>query len=170
MLNIFSGGFVFYGSFITIIFVVIWYLKNHSIEVLPMLDILAITTIILQILGRTGCFFAGCCYGLPTNSAFGVVFPTSNHLTVHPTQLYEVFVLLLILTFLLIIKKRKHFQGQIFLLYISLYGISRFILEFFRGDTRGYIIQDTLSHSQFIATIILLITLLFYKKLKQQTI
>ena len=44
LLNIFSGGFVFYGSFITIIFVVIWYLKNHSIEVLPMLDILAITT------------------------------------------------------------------------------------------------------------------------------
>ena len=170
LLNIFSGGFVFYGSFVTIIFVVIWYLKKHNIEVLPMLDILAITTIILQILGRTGCFFAGCCYGLPTNSAFGVVFPASNHLTVHPTQLYEVFILLLIVTFLLIINIHKQFQGQIFLLYISLYGICRIILEFFRGDTRGFIIKDTLSHSQFIATIILLIALLFYKKLKQKTI
>lgn len=170
LLNIFSGGFVFYGSFVTIILVVIWYSKNHSIAVLPMLDILAITTIILQIPGRTGCFFAGCCYGLPTNSAFGVVFPTSNHLTVHPTQLYEVFLLLLILIFLLIINKNKQFQGQLFLLYISLYGISRIILEFFRGDTRGYIIKGTLSHSQFIAIIILLISLMFYKKLKQQTI
>ena len=170
LLNVFSGGFVFYGSFVTIIFAVIWYLKNHSIEVLPMLDILAITTIILQILGRIGCFFAGCCYGLPTNSAFGVVFSTSNHFTVHPTQLYEVFILILIVLFLLIINRHKQFQGQLFLLYISLYGISRIILEFFRGDTRGYIIKDTLSHSQFIAIIILLIALFFYKKRKQQTI
>lgn len=170
LLNVFSGGFVFYGSFVTIIFAVIWYLKKHNIEVLPMLDILAITTIILQILGRTGCFFAGCCYGLPTNSAFGVVFSTSNHFTVHPTQLYEVFILILIVLFLLIINRHKQFQGQLFLLYISLYGISRIILEFFRGDTRGYIIKDTLSHSQFIAIIILLIALFFYKKRKQQTI
>ena len=170
LLNVFSGGFVFYGSFVTIIFAVIWYLKKHNIEVLPMLDILAITTIILQILGRTGCFFAGCCYGLPTNSAFGVVIPTSNHFAVHPTQLYEVFILILIVIFLLIINRYKQFQGQLFLLYISLYGISRIIIEFFRGDTRGYIIKDTLSHSQFIAIIILLIAFFFYKKLKQQTI
>ena len=170
LLNIFSGGFVFYGSFVTIIPVVVWYLKKRRIEVLPILDILAVTTIILQILGRTGCFFAGCCYGLPTNCSFGVVFPTSNHIAVHPTQLYEVFILLLILIFLLIINMQKQFQGQLFLLYISLYGISRIILEFFRGDTRGYIIENTLSHSQFIAVIMVLITLLFYKKLKQQTI
>lgn len=170
LLNIFSGGFVFYGSFVTIIPVVVWYLKKHRIEVLPMLDILAITTIILQIFGRTGCFFAGCCYGLPTKCSFGVVFPTSQNLTVHPTQLYEVFILLLILIFLLIKNLRKQFHGQLFLLYISLYGISRIILEYFRGDTRGYIIQNTLSHSQFIAVIMVLITLLFYKKLNQQTI
>jgi phosphatidylglycerol:prolipoprotein diacylglycerol transferase len=168
LLDNFSGGFVFYGSFVTIIPVIVWYLKKQKIPVLPMLDILAITTLIVHAFGRFGCFNAGCCYGSPTNSLFGMPFPTTNHVAVHPTQLYEVYILLMLLGFLLIIKKHKNFHGQIFLLYISLYGISRAILELFRGDSRGYIIKDVLSHSQFIAVVLLLTSLFFYKKLNQK--
>jgi len=78
MLDNFSGGFVFYGSFIFIIPVVIWYLKKHRIPLLPMLDILAITTLIVHSIGRLGCFFGGCCYGKLTNSTLGLVFPTTH--------------------------------------------------------------------------------------------
>jgi phosphatidylglycerol:prolipoprotein diacylglycerol transferase len=166
LLDNFSGGFVFYGSFVTIIPVIVWYLKKRKIPVLPMLDILAITTLIVHAFGRFGCFNAGCCYGSPTNSLFGMTFPATNHITVHPTQLYEVYILLMLLGFLLIIKKHKNFHGQIFLLYLGLYGVCRAILELFRGDVRGYIIKDTLSHSQFIAILLLLTTLYFYKKLQ----
>lgn len=166
ILDNFSGGFVFYGSFVTIIPVIVWYLKKQKIPVLPMLDILAITTLIVHAFGRFGCFNAGCCYGSSTNSLFGMPFPTTNHVAVHPTQLYEVFVLLMLLGYLLIIKKHKKFHGQIFLLYLGLYGVCRAILELFRGDFRGYIIKDILSHSQFIAVILVLTSLFFYKKLK----
>ena len=166
MLHNFSGGFVFYGSFITIIPIVIWYLKKHKIPVLPMLDILAITTIIAHSLGRVGCFNAGCCYGSPTNSSFGIVFPTSNHVAVHPTQLYEATTLVLLAISLLYIKKRQQFKGQIFILYIGMYAIFRAILELFRGDKRGFIIEGVLSHSQFIAILILLTAIFFYIKLK----
>lgn len=170
LLDNFSGGFVFYGSFITIIPIVISYLKKHKIAVLPMLDILAITTLIVHSIGRIGCFNAGCCYGAPTNNSFGIIFPTSNNIAVHPTQLYEAVTLISLLLILLTIKKRQQFNGQIFLLYVSFYAISRAVLELFRGDNRGYIIENILSHSQFIALLILISAAVFYIKLKTKNL
>jgi len=170
ILHNFSGGFVFYGSFIFIIPTVIWYLKKHKIPVLPMLDILAITTLIVHSIGRLGCFFGGCCYGKPTNSFTGLAFPKTNGVTVHPTQLYEITVLLLIMGVILFIKKRQIFYGQIFLIYIALYAIARGVLELFRGDKRGYIIDGILSDSQFIAVLILIISLFFYQNFKSKLI
>ena len=166
MLDNFSGGFVFYGSFVTIIPIVIWYLKGYKIPVLPMLDILAITTIIAHSLGRIGCFNAGCCYGKPTKSSFGLVFPTTHNTSVHPTQLYEAGILIGIAIILLIIKKRQQFEGQLFILYTAMYAVCRTIIELFRGDNRGYIIDNYISHSQFIALLILIIASFFYIKLK----
>ncbi len=166
LLDNFSGGFVFYGSFITIIPVLIWYLKKHKIPVLPMLDILAITTLIVHSIGRLGCFFGGCCYGKPTDSFTGMVFPTTHGTKVHPTQLYEITVLLIIMALLFYIKQKQQFKGQLFLLYIIFYAIARNILELFRGDTRGFIIDGVLSHSQFIGIVLILITVLIYRKIK----
>ncbi|SED17068.1 Prolipoprotein diacylglyceryl transferase [Tenacibaculum sp. MAR_2009_124] len=168
IINIFSGGFVFYGSFLCCVFTIIWYLKKHKIPVLPMLDILAVTTTIVHVIGRMGCFFAGCCFGKPTDIAFGMVFPKTNNITVHPSQLYEVFSILLILITLLIVKQKKQFNGQVFLLYVSFYAIIRGGLEIFRGDKRGFIIENCLSHSQFIALCLLVITGFFYFKLKNK--
>ena len=168
--NVFSGGFVFYGSFICITIFTIWYLKKHKIAILPLIDILAITTTIIHSIGRIGCLFAGCCYGKPTDSIFGMSFPTTNSVTVHPTQLYEVFSILIIMSLLFIIRKNKKFDGQVFFAYIILYAIARSVLELFRGDLRGFIIQDYLSHSQFIAFIFISITAYLYFKLKSKTI
>ncbi len=164
LLDNFSGGFVFYGSFVIIIPFIIWYLKKHKIPVLPLLDIFAITTTIVHAIGRLGCFAAGCCYGLPTDSSFGLVFPTTHGVSVHPTQLYEVFVLSLIMLLLLLIKNKKQFNGQIFLIYLMLYAFGRGILELFRGDDRGFIINNTLSHSQFIGLCLIMVSAYFYYK------
>ncbi|MCT4699430.1 prolipoprotein diacylglyceryl transferase [Tenacibaculum haliotis] len=166
--TVFSGGFVFYGSFICITITIIWYLKKHKILVLPMLDILALTTTIVHSIGRLGCFFAGCCYGKETNSIFGITFSNTGLTTVHPTQLYEVFAILVIMNLLLIIKKRKRFNGQIFICYVVLYGIVRSFLEVFRGDNRGFIIEGFLSHSQFIAACLIIIISYFYIKLNKK--
>ena len=170
MLHNFSGGFVFYGSFIFIIPVVLWYLKKHKIPVLPMLDILAITTLIVHSIGRLGCFFGGCCYGKPTNSFVGMVFPTTNGTHVHPSQLYEITALLIIMGIILFLKKKQQFKGQLFLTYVILYAIARSFLELFRGDKRGFIIDKYLSHSQFIGIILILITLFIYRKIKTKQI
>lgn len=168
LLDNFSGGFVFYGSFVIIIPYIIWYLKKHDIPVLPMLDIFAITTTIVHAIGRLGCFSAGCCYGSPTESGFGIIFPTTHNLSVHPTQLYESAMLIGIMIVLFVIKKHQQFKGQLFLIYLILYAFGRGILELFRGDERGYIINDILSHSQFIALCLMSVAAYFYYKFHKQ--
>ncbi len=170
MLDNFSGGFVFYGSFIGIMPILIWYLKKHKIPVLPMLDILVITTLIAHSIGRLGCFFGGCCYGKPTDSFIGMHFPKTNGIAVHPSQLYEIVALLLIMLLIFYLKKKQQFKGQLFLSYILIYAVTRSILEIFRGDNRGFIIADILSHSQFIGIILILITLFIYNKIKNKQV
>lgn len=86
--------------------------------------------------GRIGCFFEGCCYGIKTNSTLGVQFPHLDY-KVHPTQLYEGFVLLFLFTISIYVYKR---DKNNLLLYLFGYGISRFMLEFLRGDERGQFI------------------------------
>ena len=93
--------------------------------------------------GRVGCFFAGCCFGKPTTSCLGVVFPQGSIAAgkygygtpVLPTQLFEaLFELVFFLVMLFTLKKTRYYEVEI---YMIGYGIFRFILEFFRGDDRG---------------------------------
>jgi phosphatidylglycerol:prolipoprotein diacylglycerol transferase len=116
---------------------------------------------------------AGCCHGTPTDSPLSIVFtdpicqakPLNTPL--HPTQLYESGFIFLLLSFLLWLKGRKKFDGQIFLLYLILYAIGRSLLEILRGDEeRGFIIQNIISHSQFMSLIVISAASYFYVKLK----
>ena len=82
----------------------------------------------------------------------------------HPTQIYESAAELLILLFLLATEKRgRSFEGRTFWSYMLLYGISRFVIEFFRGDERGMVFSN-ISTSQFISLLIvpLAVAMLLY--------
>ena len=153
-----GSGFVFFGSLLFAIPTMLWYFKRIKVPVLPMLDIMAIVTCIVHGFGRIGCFMAGCCHGKPTDSILSVVFtnpicqaePLNTPL--HPTQLYEASFIFILMTFLMWISKRKRFDGQVFLLYLIIYAAGRSLLELLRGDEeRGFIIDNYLSHSQFIS-------------------
>ncbi len=170
--ELFSGsGFVFYGSLITCIPCMLWFFKKNKIPVWAMLDIMAVTICILHGLGRIGCFMAGCCYGKPTENIFGVVFTSPQcqadplNTPLHPTQLYEVALIASILLGLLLLKRVRRFEGQLFLAYLISYASGRAILEIFRGDlSRGFVIQDYLSNSQFISLLFISLALYFYVK------
>jgi phosphatidylglycerol:prolipoprotein diacylglycerol transferase len=170
--NLLTGrGFVFYGSFIFAVPTMLLFFRKHRLSTYEMLDVMAITTCLVHIFGRIGCFLAGCCYGLPTSSFFGVVFSDPfcfaqpHDVPLHPTQLYEAFYIFIVLMFLLWLRNRRQFAGQLFLLYLILYAFGRCVIELFRGDeARGYILKDYLSHSQFIALIIITISVYFYRK------
>lgn len=161
-MKLISGkGFVFYGSFLFAIPTMVWFFRKQKLPLYKMLDVMAITTCLVHMFGRLGCFLAGCCYGVPTAGLFGVVFtdpacsaePLGTPL--HPTQLYEAGFILIVMLFLLYLRDRRSFYGQLFLTYMILYALGRFVIEYFRGDiARGFIIEDYLSHSQFVALLI----------------
>jgi phosphatidylglycerol---prolipoprotein diacylglyceryl transferase len=170
-------GFVFYGSFLFAVPTMLWYFKRNKLPVYQMLDVMAITTCLVHSFGRLGCFFAGCCYGISWDSFAAVVYTSEScfaplNIPLHPTQLYESFYILGVMLFLLYIRNKKKFHGQLFLSYLLLYAVGRFAIEYFRGDLeRGFIIQDYLSHSQFLAALIFIFVLLLYlKKLKESTL
>lgn len=169
--RLFTGsGFVFYGSFLFAVPTMLWFFKKNKLPVYQMLDIMAIVTCLVHMFGRIGCFMAGCCHGKPTTSWFSVIFtdpacqaePLNTPL--YPTQLMEAGFILLVMVLLLFIRQRKQFHGQLFVLYLLLYALGRFVLEYFRGDEiRGFVIEGYVSHSQFIALIIFGIGLWVYQ-------
>jgi phosphatidylglycerol:prolipoprotein diacylglycerol transferase len=119
-----------------------------------------------NVLGRQGCFSAGCCWGKPTTLPWGVRFTQLGHditgvpidAKLHPTQLYESFAMLLAFFFLLWLHRRKKFSGQVILAYVAIYAAVRFVIEFVRDDPRGDIMGLTtltgLSTSQMIGLIV----------------
>ena len=174
--NLISGsGFVFYGSLLLAIPVMLWYFKKIKIPVLGMLDVMAIVTCMVHGFGRIGCFMAGCCHGIPTDSFLGVIFTDPRcqaeplNTPLHPTQLYESFFIFSLMTGLWIYQSRKKFNGQLFLIYLMSYALGRGILELFRGDIeRGFIIENILSNSQFIAILVIGLSAYFYVKLNKK--
>ncbi|NQZ75506.1 MAG: prolipoprotein diacylglyceryl transferase [Ekhidna sp.] len=165
----FRTGFVFYGSLLFAIPVTVWFFKKEKWPLWPMMDRLAITACIIHGMGRLGCFFAGCCHGIPTDVPWGVTFtdPISQaeplNTALHPTQLYSATLIFSILVILLMFRRHKRFEGQLFFIYIILYALGRGVIEIFRGDdARGYIVDDVLSHSQFISLVVIAVTIWAY--------
>ncbi len=161
MLVNFRTGFVFYGSLLFALPVAFWYFRREKWQVWPMLDLLAITATIVHGFGRMGCFLAGCCYGLPSDQAWAVTFTDEAskaplHEALHPTQLYSVMLIGSIAAVLMMLKRHRRFEGQLFFIYIALYAGGRAVIEIFRGDLRrGFVIGEWLSHSQFISILLI---------------
>ncbi len=153
MAYITQEGFVVYGGIIGGILVAIAYCKLRKVNGFDYLDLMVPSVAVAQGFGRIGCFLAGCCYGRETTSPIGVVFSHSNFapngVRLIPTQLIMSagdFAIAAIL-FWYASKPRKRCQTT--LLWVLLYSIGRFIIEFFRADARGTV--GPLSTSQFIA-------------------
>lgn len=158
IIRIWHGGLVFYGGFIAALLTAFWCIKKKGIPLWKTADILAPPVAFGQFVGRIGCFFAGCCYGRVCDLPWAVTFTDPESLApkgiaLHPTQLYSSLNALLVFVVLVLLRRIKSFEGQIFWMYVLLYGLSRSILEFFRGDERGTLVADMVSTSQLIGVI-----------------
>src|SRR5918912_3080102 len=92
-----SGG-VFYGGLIVAVTVALWYIRRSSLPLWTTCDVFAPGIALGHVVGRFGCFFAGCCYGRPTSVPWAITFTnplaaenvgTPLNIPLHPTQLYE---------------------------------------------------------------------------------
>ena len=137
------SGFIFYGGVIAGALTLVILTRRHKIAFFSIADLLALPLPLAHAFGRLGCFFYGCCYGRPTASRIGIEFPPGSPAgglgRVIPTQLIEAAVLFVIFFILLVISKRPRFAGYVVSAYFMMYGVARFIIEFYRGDPRGHI-------------------------------
>jgi phosphatidylglycerol:prolipoprotein diacylglycerol transferase len=150
------------------------YLKRVGLPLWGTLDITFTAIPLAQAVGRIGCFLGGCCYGRPTDMFWGVTFPGHSH-AVHPTQLYESFLNLLNFVVLLIVYRKRKFEGQVFSLYLINYALIRIVVEFWRGDThRGFVIRGaspwtSLSIPQMMCLVILSLGVLVYLRRRKKS-
>lgn len=153
LLHTLREGFVFYGALIGGLGGVAIYSLRKKLPFFSLTDYFIPGLVIGHAFGRIGCFFAGCCYGMECETPISVVFPAGGAapagIPLLPTQLMESAFLFLLCAFLVWRLTKKKPFGTVSGWYMVLYGVWRFVIEFFRSDERGAV--GALSTSQFIS-------------------
>lgn len=154
------GGMVFYGGFFgasTAVYIHVS--RSKSMNLSEVFDIFAVVVPLFHMFGRIGCFLGGCCYGVECRWGFivydNLIQPEINGVVRMPVQLVEAVCNFLIFLILLMIFKKSRNNGKLIYIYMILYPVVRFIMEFFRGDeVRGFLLG--LSTSQWISIALLI--------------
>jgi phosphatidylglycerol:prolipoprotein diacylglycerol transferase len=178
LLSLVRAGGVFYGGLIAAVAVGLWLVRRYKLPVWTTADLMAPGIALGHVVGRFGCLMAGCCYGRPTDVAWAITFTdplaaqnvgTPLGIPLHPTQLYDAGAELIILGLLLFTERKgKPFAGRTFWLYLLLYAISRFIIEFYRGDPNRGTVFGALSTSQFVSLLLIPGSLLMLAYLRKR--
>ena len=187
-----GSGFTWYGGLILATVFVWVYMRRTQLPVGKTFDCIAMGMPAGIGVGRLGCFLAGDDYGMPTDSAFGVAFPQGappttvevfrsrygievppdmierygNVIPVHPTQLYEVGISVVIFLILLRLRKTEHGPGWMFAAWMGIYGVSRFILEIFRAKGDRFLFE-TFSQAQVISVALIVASLILTRRWSQ---
>ena len=139
-----TDGFVVFGGIIGGILTSYVYCRIKNLDFLRFFDTLMPSVALAQGFGRIGCLLAGCCYGRETTSRFGVVFPEGGlapaGVKLIPTQLISSagdFLIMIVLLLYYRKNKKDGTPGNVGFLYMLLYGVGRFLVEFLRNDNRG---------------------------------
>ena len=141
ILNVWQGGMAIQGGVFLGVLVGILYSRKHKLDTVHFLDIAAPAIVLGQALGRCANLLNGDAFGAPTGSSFGILYPESTlaHHTygaqpLWPAEVWEGQLDIVIFALLLIFRARGHARGQCFALYVMLYSLVRFALEYLRGD------------------------------------
>lgn len=138
---VWQGGMAIQGGIVFGVGAGIIYAKRHKIDILALADIVAPAIILGQAIGRCANLLNGDAFGAPTGGNFGIIYPETT-LAYHtygaqplwPAEVWEGQIDFVIFALLLIFRVFPHAKGQAFSLYIMLYSLARFGLEFLRGD------------------------------------
>lgn len=164
------GGLVWYGGLIGGALGVLWMLARRGVPRGIGVDAIAPALSLGYAFGRMGCFLVGDDYGGPTDSFIGIAFPNglppttagnlrafgsnvdpsipdAQVLAVHPTQLYEVALSLIIFFVLWRLRRHSHVQGWLFALWMVLAALERFFVEIFRAKDDRFLGDFTLAQA-----------------------
>ncbi|OCZ49854.1 prolipoprotein diacylglyceryl transferase [Dehalobacter sp. TeCB1] len=136
--NIHNGGLAIYGGILTAVLTAYFFTKKRKISTLKFFDFLIPYVALGQAIGRWGNFVNQEAHGVGTTLPWRMeIFDLSKmqRIAVHPTFLYESLWNLGLFFFLLWFRKKKKFEGEVFTLYLALYGFARFFIEGLRTDS-----------------------------------
>ncbi len=165
LLSLFRAGGVFYGGLLGALVVGGWFMWKRKLAFLDVADAAAPAVALGQAIGRVGCLSAGCCWGRSCSEPWAITFTNPAaaanvgvplDVPLHPTQIYEG-VGLFVLTAALLLLPRRKFRGTTFGIYLVSAALLRGTVEFFRGDPRGTVFGTSISTSQFIAALLLVV-------------
>ena len=165
------GGIVFYGGLAGGLAGGFLGARISGCDISDYIDIIVPVIPLGQAIGRTGCFLSGCCYGIPSDSPIAVIFTdpaggAPRGIPLLPVQLFEAGIDIIIFIVLMIVSHNTASKYLTAFLYCVLYGISRFVLEFFRYDSiRGF--AGGLSTSQWISLFMIsaaVVSLILYRQ------
>lgn len=136
---VWRGGLVFYGGLIGAALAGMLYARVKQIPLWKLADILAPSIALGYVFGRTGCLLNGCCYGRACSLPWAITFPQDARgappgVPLHPTEIYEALLNLVLYGLLAWLYRRKKFDGQVFAVYLIGYAALRSFVETFRGD------------------------------------
>ena len=130
---VWEGGMSFHGGFLGVMLAFLLYARRKKIPFLTLIDMAALCAPVGLGLGRIGNFINGELYGRATDAPWGIIFPGSDGVPRHPSQIYEAFLEGLVLFFIvLFVSKKTRVSGVTTCSAIAGYGLFRFIVEFFR--------------------------------------
>lgn len=165
VIRIHHGGLVFYSG-LAMALLAGWALIRHwGLNFLKVGDAIIPYLALGQSIGRIGCLLNGCCYGRPTSLAIGIYLPGHSQ-SLHPTQIYSSFALLVIFLILRILSDKFGGNGRVTLSYFLIYPPTRFILEFFRGDVPGFLWG--LTFSQIFSILMFIMATVFLLRLSKK--
>ena len=145
---IWHGGMAFHGALLGIIIATLLFCKKKKIHFYSLADHAVIPTSLALALGRIGNFINGELYGRQVSPNYPLAVNFGDGIARHPSQLYESIKNLIIFATLFPLRKHNLKPGTLFWLFITMYGMLRFIIEFFRmpDSQLGFILFDFLPY------------------------
>jgi phosphatidylglycerol:prolipoprotein diacylglycerol transferase len=130
---VWEGGMSFHGGFLGVVAAFLMYARRKKIPFLQLVDLAPLCAPVGLGLGRIGNFINGELYGRPTDVPWGIIFPGSDGVPRHPSQLYEAFLEGFVLFFIVRVMSRRYSSpGIASWSFVAGYGLFRFIVEYFR--------------------------------------
>ncbi|MHB9093134.1 MAG: prolipoprotein diacylglyceryl transferase [Eubacteriales bacterium] len=167
-----NGGMVYYGALIGGFVTGTWYVREKKLPFWSLVDVVAPPLALGYGIVRIGCFLNGCCYGKPTTSSIGVIFPYLegtpylDQVPRYPTQLFSSLIGFILFGLLLYLWRKKRFDGQVFLVFLIMYTIGRSVVEYFRENL---LVFGPVTVSQLVSILIIIPAVYFYWRRSRKT-
>jgi len=166
------AGLSMMGGIVLSVIAIVIFCRIKKINILVLCDVIAPVFGLGLFITRIGCFFNGCCFGKECNLPWGVVFPltspagyTLQGQSLHPTQLYSSLYGLLIMVVILVLDRKRKFDGFLLSVFFMLYGIARFLIDYVRyyeESVQFSIFKSTFTINQAISFIMFLVGLVLF--------